>query len=486
MHAARGLLDLPLELLENVLMYVLGDSDEDDYPSIFYPLLLLNKALFYVVVKHLYKGADSSILRYGKSGQGLKTLISSLRGTASIPYHQNIQKYVYYDGLLENNTRDAMQELLDYVLLSGNLRHIHVHCTDSFFPLKFTREANLAKVTELSMACLESTSLILWLQSVLPRMRLKELSISFSQSDLSWEAFSLQKNTLRSLNVTGCPQLLSHSHFKMDTSFVRTFVAPQWLYLSKLRCTSLYFKMDVSISLHNLHHLSLTSCRVEGWENLCDSLKKLDSLELEFVDFVGVPTKYILIMLSENILRSLSRLRVKFGQLTTDYDGPWLCVCAPYLESLCNLTVSHISAETLMEILNQCTKLKELDLSGIKDQPESHPNDELVRALSNSTPKSLATLEINEARFSREGWLTLIRSCPPTLKTLCLFEFQGLTPTILRALIKVPLECLSLECFIAERKEAKNLRHIANTEAPPKLSLYHEIRTRDQSNDEYW
>jgi hypothetical protein len=467
-------------------MYVLGDANEDEYPFLFYPLLLSNKALFSVVVQHLYKGANGSILHYGNSGQGLKTLISSLRGTASVQYHENIQNYVYYDGLLERNSRDAMQELLDYVLLSGNLRKIHIYCEEDLFPLKFTREANLAKLTKLSMARLRSTSLILWLQSVLPRLRLKTLEISFSKSDLSWDAFSLQKNTLKTLSVTGCPDLLSNSDFKMDTSFVRTFVAPQWLYLSSLQCESLYLEIDVHISLHNLRYLSLTSCRVEGWENLCKSLIKLDSLRLDSVELVGVPTKFILAWFYENTIRSLLRLSVTFSKSTTDYEGPWLSICAPYLESLRYLNVSHISADTLQEVLDKCTKLDHLELSGIKDQPESHPNNALVSALSRSNPKSLVYLLITQSRFSREGWLNLIRSCPTTVKTLILREFQGLTPTILRELLKLPIQNLELECFVDQQKEAKMYEHIVDTEAPPKLSVYHEFRTRDESDDEDW
>ena len=100
MHASRGLSDLPLELLENVLFWLMADEDlfgeSRREPKRLYPLLLSNKALLSVSVKHLYQRAY--VYESTKGWVGL-SLLSSIKGTTFLPYHHFIEEFAFYGGL---------------------------------------------------------------------------------------------------------------------------------------------------------------------------------------------------------------------------------------------------------------------------------------------------------------------------------------------------------------------------------------------------
>jgi hypothetical protein len=125
-------------------------------------------------------------------------------------------------------------------------------------------------------------------------MQLQDLYIHLAHTDLSWDALTLQENTLRTLEVNGNPDLLSDWNFKRKTSFIRSFVPTQWQSLTTLCCQDLPLAMDQAINLPNVGTLELDGCRVEGWEHLCNSVTMLKNLRLFSVDFVGLRARDIL------------------------------------------------------------------------------------------------------------------------------------------------------------------------------------------------
>jgi hypothetical protein len=246
----------------------------------------------------------------------MKTLVSSIRGTTFIPYHQLIEQFDLHSGILEiywvpkqeldilNDACNAMQKLVETVLMSRNLQSLYIGCLKDA-PLSL-EELNFSKrLTKLQISDLTSTTLCVWLLKMLPQMHIEDLDIDLSDTDLSWDAFTLRENSLKTLGATGRRELLSSLNFKRKSSFIRSFVATQWLSLTTLHCRYLHLVMDQALNLPNVGTLELDGCRVEGWEHICNSVTALKHLKLHAVDFAGLQTRDILLALPTRIRRTI-------------------------------------------------------------------------------------------------------------------------------------------------------------------------------------
>jgi hypothetical protein len=417
-----------------------------------------------VTVKHLYRKIDTFMMYSDRPSNALSTLVSSIRGTAYKPYHKLIEnldldfKYV--------NQKDAdLQELMDSVLLSGNLRSLGLRFVNT---LKLSMKANVARVTNLIIGDLWSATLREWLVNMLPQMQLEDLNITLKLSDLSWDVFTLQENTLKSLIAYGCFEPLG-LNFREDTSFARTFVATQWHSLTTLRCDSLCFALDQAINLPNLQSLELTSCRLEGWDHLCNSFTMLKRLKLEWTEFVGLRIRDVLSTLPPRIRRTLRALVVFFDRIIDGENASWFSAYASSFTSLQEFNSDQISVETLTSLLPHCPLLEIVQRHGGHDRHETLPTDAHLKTLSERAPPSLRYVSMKQGNFSSECLAHFVQSCGASLQFLDLDCCSGLTPSILRAMFQLPLRELSLMYMTVRPEHRQELERMYYQEKPQTL-----------------
>jgi hypothetical protein len=138
LHSSRGLLDLPVEVVENIIRWLMVSEHGLITPKRLYPFLLSNKVLFSLAVRHLYRVANSAALCRDWKYTAFETLMSSVRSETSIPYHQLIEEFV--SGSTTREKRNAIQQIQDSILMSGNLRRLDICYEEN--PLRFSMEAN--------------------------------------------------------------------------------------------------------------------------------------------------------------------------------------------------------------------------------------------------------------------------------------------------------------------------------------------------------
>lgn len=392
------------------------------------------------------------------------TLVSSLKGTATFSYHLHI-KELFLDGWdtsdFTENMMDGLQEILDTILRSGNLRHLDITYGDSRSERPtLTLEANVAMIKRIELAGSHSSDVTAWLRTMLPRMSLRELQIDASGLSWPFDSLLLQKNTLRVLDARG----RSGGDLEKTSSFVRTLVAPHAETLTSITVYGITLALSSLIKLPHLHSIHLFRCHVEGWESLCESLTSLKRLRSEGVHFVGTSSENVLSAIPLCTLRSLEILEIVGINGGGERMTSRLDAVAASLSSLREFMADEVSVAALTEILTNCPNLTNIHLRGTL-------TDEHLMALSKLAKAPLQSLVFRgwfsigpDANFTSKGLIEFAGSFTASMKSLEVFSCTGITPSSLRALLLVPVQELSLRCIHTKPGHIEELKRIAKTE----------------------
>lgn len=291
--------NLPVELLDAILSWVRRERQESDYQldlkgtplSPLHPILFLNKRLASRAVERLYQHPAPFPLNKWKSENLLKTLLSSIRGTALFPYHVHVQKlsigdWRYIDAtqvIQQDYIKVELQELLNGILTLGRLRHLGMTFTlDNNHPEIIRAEADLTLLTSLKVCCEGKfyDRAQAWLKDLKTRTNIEALEIEMKSCPNPWEIFVLPTYTLKVLKAQGrCDFMKADSRYG-KTRFTESILSQQCESLTFIDLKSVSVSLASPLSFPNLQYLSLNFCDVEGWDILCESLVSLKHLKL--------------------------------------------------------------------------------------------------------------------------------------------------------------------------------------------------------------
>lgn len=91
--APQSLLDLPVEILDNILSQAKQLSTSDDSFKRLHPFLLLNRLISSKAAKFLYQTPWKFLPGTERGHQLISTLVSSASGKTTLPYHLYIEQF---------------------------------------------------------------------------------------------------------------------------------------------------------------------------------------------------------------------------------------------------------------------------------------------------------------------------------------------------------------------------------------------------------
>lgn len=269
-----SLSSIPVEIFDEILYWV--------SLKFVIPLLLSNKETAQRVAQSIYRKARPFTRNQKRSDLLFNTLLSSAKGMTSFPYHSYME-HLSLDEWHKKTTwhterRREVQELYTAILPLGRLRYLDFCLTELVYVRgRMVEEANVGALKSLKLNTYKFSDWDrTWLQTTIPKMPLLALHVVLSPVTYSLDDFKVQPNTMKSLIVEGWAKL--GRTLLRDDNFAPTFLAPHCNSLTSMSVYYMDFKVDSRIAFPNLKSLSLWKCRVEGWEELCQSLTALKHL----------------------------------------------------------------------------------------------------------------------------------------------------------------------------------------------------------------
>lgn len=466
-----SLSDMPVEILDIILRSIMDDS-----PTSLFPFLHSNKELFSRAVKFLYQNARPFPGDQARSRKLLETLVSSVKGSSYSSYHEHIHWLSIRASC--NSMHDSFHELFAKVLQFVKIQHLELCIGERHFP---SAGENVPMLTKLEVSVGEQFSSEedsrTWMQIMIPPTPLHTLDAILEK----WRDSRVRHtNSIKTLLVGGT-LTWDTGDIKDRTSVSQTFISPHCNTLTFIKLTFVNVAVATHINLPSLQTLSLTCCRLEGWENLCTSLTSLKHLEFGSVEFLGLEVKDALRGIPARTLQSLETLELTPVISLEEAHLPWLGTYASALPSLRRLSADVISVDELATILTHCSSLRTLQF--YKNYGDDHPapNDELLGVISRLATSSLRSLSLWEGEFSSAGLDAFASFFPATVTSLNLSCSYGLTPSVLRKLIQLPLQYLKLCGMLVMSEHKIELETISILERP--LALEHFLWSYDRLMD---
>jgi hypothetical protein len=214
---------------------------------------------------------------------------------------------------------------------------------------------------------------------------------------------------------------------------------------------------------------------LEGWDNLCGSLTSLKHLVLQEVDLVGITHESILSALPTQVPASLETLGVVNLRhpKVTNGGTPWLDACSTPLTSLRTLEVGRITVETMENICNRYPKLEGISCHVMTAEPhETRNDDKYLETFLQLASHELETLKLIGGSYSEQALDKFIAAFPDSVKCLELSSSRGLTPSILCALLKLPLRELSVEYAWVAQEFKREMERISESQRPLELKIF--------------
>lgn len=456
---------MPVEILNNIFSRLMNKKDRS-----LRNLLLVNKWMSSVAIKHLYLTFKPFYLKSWYPASLFEALASSVRGTSCFTHHlyvDEISNKTLHDA--KDRLADERQEIMDKVLLGGRLRELTLWALP--FP-KLSLDCDFTRLTSLTVHfgptyCADD--LRSWMRTSSPRMRIETLMIHVSHSIILWTELHLPKNTLRlfqvsgSLSKVGQMQEISDSELSSAQTLRRdVFLASQCQTMHSLSLRTMHTKFTCPPLLYKLKRLWIQESFIDGWEILCGSLHSLKDLTLVNVNFPSIFAFPACVLPSLEILFFISEFDIK------EVAPNWLDANARSFPGLRELEIRAISAETLAKFIANCPKLNVIEFTPEYRQLVSLPSDEHLQALSRCKI-SLRSLTMRHGQFSSAGLEKFSASVPASITTLDLSFSHGLTPTILRRFLKLPLRRFDVSYMPVRPEYLRELRAIAKHERPAGL-----------------
>jgi hypothetical protein len=466
----NSLSHLPLEILPNIFCYLGKDS------KTLSRLLRVSKTLGSRAVTFLYRDFRAVPKDSDRFPQLLKTLYLSLRGSSYYCYHRCIDKLSTKGWLMANDlfgakTLGRLLELFDVVSQSGKLKDLSLSVDRFLEELEHELKVDWSALTSLTLSipAYPEASTRTWLQTMVPRMPLKNLTMSIHHWNESKHAFPVQNASVKSLKVRGGSV---KKHLKLGTKFWQTFFAPNCKTLTTLRLQDVKLTMNSNMELPNLQSLVILHCSLEGWDKLCRSLTSLTHLQLCDVQLSGVHTEEILSFFPPDSIRSLVTLRIGCVSKSNRLPSPWLNAFATSLLSLRSLSVDAISVDALENVLRNCPKLKEYSHLPFEYRRGTGATNEHLQVISQFAPASLKVLALRLGQFSTRDLTAFAASFPVSVTFLDLCGSHSLSTGSLRALFRLPLRDLFLQGMSVPPEYQSEVEHVLQTERPVRLRKF--------------
>ena len=288
-----------------------------------------------------------------------------------------------------------------------------------------------------------------------------DLSGCYYTTDETMEkAFSTAREftELESLNLNYCSNLT-----EQGVCFALNKM-PNLKRLSLRGCRGIHFcfenvKECVKTSCRNLEVLSIAGCKqmdVEDLTGVLEGMKNLVELDLEDCDHIH---DECLQCIATSGLNQLRVLNLSFCVSIFDQGLEAIAGSLPNLSTLLLRSVDNITSLGVSAILQQCSKLKKLDLAhcdwlldgGIEDMVIGRMNRPLRRALSQRRQDegAVATLEefdLSCAKVSDDG-IRLISEHMPSLKHLKIGQCLKLTDVSLQHIGSNLLNLVTIDAY---------------------------------------